>query len=118
MLKLAYAAGQAPGGGQAWAGLANLIPLILMFAVFYWLLIRPQQQQRKKHQEMLRSLKTGDQVLTQGGIYGTIVGFGEDNRIKLKIAENVKIDVARSYIADKVSPGEPKPSARAGEAKD
>lgn len=106
MLELAYAAGQAPGGGQAGGGWINLIPLILMFAVFYWLLIRPQQQKQKKHQEMLKSLKTGDQVLTQGGIYGTIVGFGEDNRVKLKIAENVKIDVARNSIAEKIGPGE------------
>lgn len=107
MIQLAYAMGQAPGGGQGgggWGAL-NLVPLLLMFAIFYFLLIRPQQKQRREHQEMLRNLKTGDEVLTNGGLYGTIVGFG-DGRVKLKIADNVRVDVALSAIASKVSPGE------------
>lgn len=97
MLELAHAAGQAPGGGAA-SFFTQLPFLLAIFAVFYFLLIRPQQKKQREHRLMLESLKTGDQVLTSGGIYGTIVGFGEDNRIKLKIAENVKIEVARDYI--------------------
>ncbi len=106
MVEFAYAMGPAPGGGQAGGGWSALIPLLLMFAIFYFLLIRPQQKQRRQHQEMLRSLKTGDEVMTNGGLYGTIVGFG-NGRVKLKIADNVKVDVALSAIAAKVSPGEP-----------
>lgn len=104
MVELAYAMGQAPGGGQAGGGWGALLPLLLMFAIFYFLLIRPQQKQRREHQEMLRTLKTGDEVLTNGGIYGTIVAFG-DGRVKLKIADNVRVDVALSAIASKVTPG-------------
>jgi len=106
MLELAYAAGQAPGGG-AGPFFTQLPFLLAIFAVFYFLLIRPQQKKQREHRLMLESLKTGDQVLTSGGIYGMIVGFGEDNRIKLKIAENVKIEVARDYITAKVAPREP-----------
>ncbi len=71
-----------------------IVPLI---AIWYFLLIRPQSQQRKKLQELLGSLKTGDRVLTSGGIYGTILGF-KDNVVQLQIASQVKVDVARSAI--------------------
>jgi preprotein translocase subunit YajC len=52
---------------------------------------------------MLKNLKTGDQIVTSGGLYGTIIGFGEDNRVKVKIAENVKVDIARSGISGKIA---------------
>jgi preprotein translocase subunit YajC len=71
-----------------------IVPLI---AIWYFLLIRPQSQQRKKMQGLLESLKTGDQVITSGGIYGTIVGF-KDGVVQLQIASQVKVDVARSAI--------------------
>jgi preprotein translocase subunit YajC len=54
---------------------------------------------------MLNTLKTGDQIVTSGGLYGTIIGFGEDNRVKVKIAENVKVDIARSAISGKIAGG-------------
>jgi preprotein translocase subunit YajC len=72
-----------------------------MFAVFYFLLIRPQQKKSRELKEMLNTLKTGDQIVTSGGLYGTIIGFGEDNRVKVKIADNVKVDIARSAISGK-----------------
>jgi len=78
-------------------GLAQLLPFILIFGIFYFLLIRPQQVQRRKTQEMLANLKTGDRVLTSGGIYGTIISF-HDNIVQLQVASQVKIDVARSAI--------------------
>jgi len=100
---LAYAMGGPPGGGGPGGGLTAFIPLLLMFAVFYFLLIRPQQKKQREHKEMLESLKTGDQIVTSGGLYGTIVGFGEDNRVKVRIADNVKVDIARSAIQTKLA---------------
>ena len=78
-----------------------LIPLGLMFAIMYFMVIMPQQRQRKKTQEMLGALKAGDKIITNGGIYGTINGFDGDTVI-LKIADTgsspVKIRIARSAI--------------------
>ena|SRR5579863_5283717 len=78
-------------------GIVQFLPFLLIFVVFYFLLIRPQQQQRKKTQEMLANLKTGDRVVTSGGVYGTVAGFG-DGVVQLQVAAQVKIDVARSAI--------------------
>jgi preprotein translocase subunit YajC len=100
---MAYAMGGLPGGGGSGGGFTAFIPLVLMFVVFYFLLIRPQQKKQRETKEMLSSLKTGDQIVTSGGLYGTIIGFSEDNRVKVKIAENVKVDIARSAISSKVA---------------
>ena len=75
-----------------------LIPLALMFGIMYFLVIMPQQRQRKKVQEMLAAIKNGDKVITTSGIYGTINGMDGDTII-LKVADNVKIRVARAAIA-------------------
>ena len=85
------------GGGIAGLG-GFLIPLMLMFGIMYFLVILPQQRQRKKVQEMLRAIKNGDKVITTSGIYGTINGMDGDTII-LKIADNVKIRIARAAIA-------------------
>ena len=77
--------------------LTQLLPFVLIFGIFYFLLIRPQQVQRRKTQEMLANLKTGDRVVTSGGIYGTIIGF-RDNIVQLQVANQVKLDVARSAV--------------------
>ncbi|MDH7498865.1 MAG: preprotein translocase subunit YajC [candidate division NC10 bacterium] len=107
-MNLAYAMGPAPsGGGGGAGGLAPFIPIILMFAVFYFLLIHPQRKKQKQHQHMLSELKRGDQIVTAGGIYGTIEGL-TDTVVKLKIADNVLIDLSRSAIAAKVGGPEPK----------
>jgi len=68
-----------------------------LFAIWYFLVLRPQSQQRKKLQNLLANLKTGDRVITTGGIYGTIVGFRE-NTVQVQIANQVKVDMARSAI--------------------
>ena|SRR6266849_5805435 len=84
------------GGGF---GLGQMIvPLGLMFGIMYFLVILPQQRQRKKTQEMLAAVKNGDKVITTSGIYGTISGMDGDTII-LKIADNVKIRIARAAIA-------------------
>ncbi len=74
-----------------------VILFVPLFVIWYFLVIMPQQRQRKKTQEMLASLKTGDRVLTSGGIYGTIVSF-RDEIVQLQVAGQVKVDVARTAI--------------------
>jgi preprotein translocase subunit YajC len=75
-----------------------LLPIAAMMIVFYFLMILPAQRRQKKVNEMLANLKTGDKVITNGGIYGTIVGL-EGDTVQLRIAEQVKMKVARSAIA-------------------
>ncbi len=77
---------------------AQLIPLILIFVIFYFMLIRPQQKQQKQRQELLRNLKKGDRVVTIGGIYGVIKEI-RDNVLTLRIADNVNIKFAREGIS-------------------
>ncbi len=99
--EVAHAMGPTPGGGSPGGGISVFIPLILMFAVFYFLLIRPQQKKTRQHADMLKSLKVGDRVVTTGGLFGTIVQGG-DQVVKLEIADRVRVDVGRTYIAGKV----------------
>lgn len=80
------------------SGIALFLPLILIMVIFYFLMILPAQRRQKKVTEMLKTLKTGDKVITNGGIYGTIVGL-EDEAVQLRVAEQVKMKVARSAIA-------------------
>ena len=81
--------------------IAQYLPFILMVFILYFLIIRPQNAERKKHEEQLSQLKEGDKVLTRGGIYGKIIGFqGKNNtRLILEIASGTNINVERSYIA-------------------
>ena len=79
-------------------GIASFIPLILIFVIFYFFLIRPQQKRVKDHKEMVASLKRGDEIITSGGIIGTIDRVMEDDRIEVVIGENVKVQIIRSTI--------------------
>jgi preprotein translocase subunit YajC len=79
-------------------GIALFLPLILIMVIFYFLMILPAQRRQKKVTEMLKALKNGDKVITNGGIYGTVVGL-EDDAVQLRIADQVKIKVSRSAIA-------------------
>jgi len=93
--------------------LISMVPIAAIFLIFYFLVIRPQQKQAKEHQKMLEALKKGDRVLTNGGIYGTIVGLREGD-VELKIAENTKVLVARSAVSRLVtSSAEPAAAAMA-----
>lgn len=100
---IAYAQQGAPSGGGNAGLIAALAPPVLIFLVFYLLMIRPQQKKTRAQKDMLDNLKTGDQIVTTGGLYGTIVRFGEDNRVKVKIAENVTVDIARSAITERAA---------------
>jgi len=80
------------------SGFAQFIPLILIFVIFYFFLIRPQQKKIKDHKAMVASLKRGDEVITSGGIVGRIEKVHEDDKIDLSISENVTVKVVRSTI--------------------
>ena len=99
MIILAYAMGGAPGGGSAGGdnGLGIIIPMAIIFVIFYFLLIRPQQKKQKELKAMLDNLAYGDAVMTTGGIHGKITGLA-DAVITLEIADKVRIKVARSAI--------------------
>lgn len=94
---LAYAMG-ASGAEAQGNPITAFVPLIVMFAIFYFLLIRPQQKKAKQHREVLSNLKKGDRVLTAGGLYGRIHSINDD-ALTLEIADNVKIQANRNYIA-------------------
>ena len=87
--------------------IAQFVPLILIFAIMYFLLIRPQQKKMKEHQAMVEALRRGDRVLTQGGIVGKVVKVKEGNEIDVEIAEGVKVSVIKSTIAQVLSKTEP-----------
>ncbi len=96
MIGIAYAEGAAPAASSA-PGIASFIPLILIFGVFYFLLIRPQQKKAKEQQAYLGALKKGDKVVTTGGIYGEITGL-TDTVATLEIADDLRIKVSRQHI--------------------
>jgi len=97
IVSVAYA--MAPSGAEgSGGGFSAFIPLILMFAIFYFLLIRPQQTKAKKHQQMLTDLKRDDMVITSGGIHGKITGI-TDTIVTVEIAPGVKIKVTKNQIA-------------------
>ena len=83
-------------------GFAQFIPLILIFVIFYFFLIRPQQKRVKDHKAMVASLKRGDEIITSGGIIGTIDKVMEDDRIEVIVAENVKVQIIRSTITSQL----------------
>ena len=87
---------------------AQFIPLILIFAIMYFLLIRPQQKKMKEHQAMVDALSRGDRVVTQGGLIGKVSKVKEDNEIEVEIAEGVKVRVVRSTIAQVLNKTEPR----------
>lgn len=97
MISVAHAMTQSTGQGGAQSGFAAFVPLIIMFVIFYFLLIRPQQKRAKEHREMIGNLNKGDRVITSGGIYGTVSSLDETS-VTLEIAEKVKIKVVRGNI--------------------
>lgn len=102
----AYAQGLFGGGGGD-NPLGALLPIVLIFVVFYFLLIRPQQKKVKQHRDMLSLVKRGDRVLTGGGIVGTVSRVKENDELVVEIAEGVKITVLRGTLSDVLSRTEP-----------
>ena len=98
MIDIAYAMTSQPGGeGQA-NYLLQFLPIIAIMAVFYFLLIRPQQKKQQQHSQFLKGLKKGDSVITQGGLYGKISSIS-DQIVTLEIADKIKVRVSRAHIA-------------------
>ena len=98
LVSIAYAQTSQAAGGQSF--IIQLLPLILIFVVFYFLLIRPQQRKVKQHKEMLSNLKRGDKIVTSGGIIGTINKVADNRELTLEVAENVEIKIASGMVAD------------------
>jgi preprotein translocase subunit YajC len=94
----------APGAGGA---IASFIPLILIFAIMYFLLIRPQQKRVKEHQKMVEALRRGDQIVTQGGVIGKVSKVKDDGEIEVEIADGVRIRVVKSTVAQVLNKTEP-----------
>ncbi len=99
----AYA--QGVGGGLG--GFGQMVPLILIFAIMYFLLIRPQQKKAKDHQAMVMAVRRGDQVVTQGGIMGKVSKVKDDGEIEVEIATGVKVRVIKATLSQVISKTEP-----------
>lgn len=107
---------QAAGAtGNPVAGIESFLPLILIFVVFYFMLIRPQQKRMKTHKEMLGGLRRGDRVVTGGGILGTVNKVVSDTEVAVEIAEGVRVRVLKSSISEVLTKPEP---VKADAAKD
>jgi len=87
--------------------IVQFLPLILIFAIMYFLLIRPQQKKVKEHQAMVEALRRGDQIVTQGGIVGKVTKVKEDGEIEVEIAEGVKVRVIKATVAQVLNKTEP-----------
>ena len=106
-LNIAYGmAQQGEAGGQ---GFSAFIPFILIFVIFYFILIRPQQKKAKQQRELLKNLKPGDRVITAGGLHGKISGL-TDTIVTLEIADKVRVKISRNQISgfSEIKPSEPK----------
>lgn len=114
----AYA--QAEGGGAAL--FTNMIPLVLIIVIMYFLMIRPQQKRAREHREMVAQLKRGDEVITQGGVVGKITKVKDDTEVEVEISKDVRVRVMRGTITqvlnktEPVSPGKSGKSGKAGKA--
>ncbi|GGA21734.1 preprotein translocase subunit YajC [Neptunicoccus cionae] len=99
----AYA--QAAGGGLG--GIGGFVPLILIFGIMYFLMIRPQQKKLKEHRAMVEALRKGDQVVTAGGLIGKVTKVKDDNEVEVELATGVKVRVVQSTIQTVLSKTEP-----------
>ena len=110
----AYA--QAPGatGGEGNL-LVSLLPIVAIFVIFYFFLMRPQQKKMKAHREMVANLRRNDQVVTAGGFVGTVTKVVDDSYVQVEIADGVRVKVVRSTITDVLS--KPEPIANDGKSK-
>jgi preprotein translocase subunit YajC len=100
MIGLAFAMGTPPGGaaGGGQSAITSLVPLIIMFGIFYFLLIRPQQKKAKEHKALLESLKKGDKVVTAGGMHGKVTAV-EETVVTLEVANGVNIKFNKGHVA-------------------
>ncbi len=95
---LAFAEDAPAQSGGPFGSLMSIAPLVLLFVIFYFLLIRPQQKKAKEHKQMLSEVQKGDNVITNSGIYGRVISV-QDETVTVEIAENVKVKIAKEAIA-------------------
>ncbi len=107
--------GQSGAAGQG-GGFTAFVPLILMFVIFYFLLIRPQQKKQKLHREMISNVKKGDRIVTGGGIHGRVTGVS-DTTLTVEIAEKVRVKLNRANVSSVIQPSSPAPSEKSGQAR-
>ncbi len=98
MIDLAYAMGGGGTGGAGGGGLGAFLPLIIIFAIFYFLLIRPQQRKAKQHKQLLSQLRKGDKVVSSGGLHGVITGMSDDV-LTVEISPKIRVKISRASIA-------------------
>ena len=96
----------AQGAGGGFGDFGALLPLVLIFAVFYFLLIRPQQKRAKQHREMLAAVRRGDRVVTGGGIMGTVTKVLNDMELQVEIAEGIRVRVQRAMVSQVLAKGQ------------
>ena len=111
LISPAYAQAAPGGGGDLFV---SLMPLVLIFVVFYFLLIRPQQQKMKAHRQLIENIKKGDQVVTAGGIFGKVTRVEADNTVMVEIAPNVVVKIAKATISDLLNKPQPAAAAAGG----
>ena len=95
--------GEGGGEGGLGGGMMTILPLVLIFAVFYFLIIRPQQRKSKTHKAMLQSVRRGDQVVTGGGIIGNVTKIDRDDNLHVEIAPGVRVKVTRTSVTDVIT---------------
>lgn len=110
LITAAYAQTATDASATGGFGLVQLLPLVLIFVVFYFLLIRPQQKKMKTHRDMVAALRRGDRVVTSGGIIGLVTKVLGDNELQVEIAEGVRVKVLRSSVTELVAKTEPVPA--------
>ncbi len=94
-------------GGSLTSSLGGFVPIILIFAIMYFLMIRPQQKKMKDHSNMVEALRKGDQIVTQGGIIGKVTKIKEDNEVEVEIAADVKVRILKHTITQVMNKTEP-----------
>ena len=105
MITPAYAQGTSAAGGADL--IFQLVPFILIFVIMYFLIIRPQQRRAKEHQELVKNVRRGDTIVTQGGIVGRVAKVSDDAEIDVEIADGVRVKVVRAMIVEVRAKGEP-----------
>jgi preprotein translocase subunit YajC len=95
---LAYAMGGGGAAGGQGSAFGAFVPLILMFAIFYFLLIRPQQKKAKVHKEMIAAVKKGDKIVSNGGLHGLVTGISDDT-VTIEVAPKVRVKISRGFIS-------------------
>ena len=103
----AQAGGLFGGAGGEGGMLMQLLPFALIFVIMYFLILRPQQKRAKSHQEMVKNVRRGDTVITNGGLVGRVVKVVDDNEIEIEVADGVRVRQMRSMVTDVRSKGEP-----------